>query len=122
MSDSLVLTGTRQVTKHTGTEMTRIDSPRGGNTWQLKRWWSQGNGTVYTNCTMFKVEAGGATGYLAIENISEGVEMQIVHDGSFNFNFWLQFCFSFKFCFNFKFWFKFNFKFWFKLLEVSGYS
>ena len=87
MADSLVLTGVKQVTKHTGTEMTRIDAKRGGNTHMLSRWWTQGNGAVYVACTVFKVEAGGATGYLAVEATGEGVSMKIIHDGSFNFEF-----------------------------------
>ena len=87
MADSLVLTGTRQVTKHTGTEMLRTDAKRGGNTWQLPRWWVKGNGTVYVSCTVFKVVAGGETGYLAIEASGEGVNIKITHDGSFNFAF-----------------------------------
>jgi len=87
MADSLVLTGVKQVTKHTGDEMTRLDYPRGGNSWHLKRWWVQGNGTVYVDCTVFKVEAGGATGYLAVET-SPSVNLRIDHDGSFNFAFY----------------------------------
>ena len=88
MADSLVLTGKRTVTKHTGTEMTRLDDKRGGNTWQLPRWWvNGGNGTVYVSSTVFKVTVGANTGYLAIANTSESVNMKIVHDGSFNFDF-----------------------------------
>jgi hypothetical protein len=86
MADSLVLTGVKQVTKHTGDEMVRLDYPRGGNSWHLKRWWVQGNGTVYVDCTVFKVEAGGASGYLAIAS-SASTNLRIDHDGSFNFQF-----------------------------------
>ena len=89
MADSLVLTGKRTVTQHTGTDMTRLNNPRGGDTIQLARWWvTGGNGTVYLACTVFKVEANGAVGYLAIGNTSESVNVKIVHDGSFNFNFY----------------------------------
>ena len=87
MSDSLVLTGSRQVTKHKGTEMVRTDAKRGGNTWMLPRWWVKGNGTVYVDCTVFAVTAGGATGYLAIES-SPSVNIRIDHDGAFNFEFY----------------------------------
>ena len=86
MADSLVLTGVRQVTKQTGTEMTRIDAKRGGNTHMLPRWWSKGNGVVYVDCTLFLVEAGGDTGYLAVES-NASVNLKITHDGSFNFTF-----------------------------------
>ena len=86
MADSLVLTGTRQVTKHTGTEMVRLDSKRGGNTWQLPRWWAKGNGVVYTDCTVFKVTAGGNSVYLALE-ASPSVNIRIDHD-AFEFSFY----------------------------------
>ena len=86
MADSLVLTGTRQVTKHTGTEMTRVDARRGGNTWNLPRWWTKkGNGTIYVEVTGFIVKAGGAEGYLVILS-KPGSKITIRHDGSFNFN------------------------------------
>ena len=86
MADSLVLTGSKTVTKHTGTEMVRLDDRRGGNTWQLPRWWAKGNGTVYTACTVFKVTAGGNSVYLAIE-ASSSLNMRIDHD-AFNFTFY----------------------------------
>ena len=86
MADSLVLTGTRQVTKHTGTEMVRLDSKRGGNTWQLPRWWAKGNGVVYTDCTVFKVTVSGDSVYLAIE-ASPSVNLRIDHD-TFEFSFY----------------------------------
>ena len=86
MADSLVLTGSRQVTKHKGNEMLRLDYPRGGNTWHLKRWWVQGNGTVYVDCTVFKVTGGAGSGYLAIAS-SASTNLRIDHDGAFGFNF-----------------------------------
>jgi hypothetical protein len=86
MADSLVLTGTRQVTKHKGNEMLRLDYPRGGNTWHLKRWWVQGNGTVYVDCTVFKVTGAAGSGYLAIAS-SASTNLRIDHDGSFGFDF-----------------------------------
>ena len=86
MADSLVLTGSRQVTKHAGNEMQRHDAPRGGNTWQIPRWWAKGNGVVYTDCTVFKVSAGGGSTYLAVES-SSSVNLRIDHDGSYGFTF-----------------------------------
>ena len=86
MADSLVLTGSKTVTKHTGTEMVRLDDRRGGNTWQLPRWWAKGNGTVYTACTVFKVTSGGNSVYLAIE-ASSSLNLRIDHD-AFNFTFY----------------------------------
>ena len=88
MADSLVLTGKKTVTKHTGTEMVRLDDKRGGNTWQLPRWWVKGgNGTVYVASTVFKVTAGGGTGYLAIASTSESTRVKIIHNGDFTFDF-----------------------------------
>ena len=88
MADSLVLTGKKTVTKHTGTEMVRLDDKRGGNTWQLPRWWvTGGNGTVYVASTVFRVEAGGGTGYLAVASTSESTRMKIIHNGDFTFDF-----------------------------------
>ena len=86
MADSLVLTGSRQVTKHAGNEMQRHDAPRGGNTWQIPRWWAKGNGVVYTDCTVFKVTTGAGVCHLAVES-SPSVNLRIDHDGSFNFTF-----------------------------------
>ena len=86
MADSLVLTGSRQVTKHTGDEMKRHDAPRGGNTWKIPRWWVKGNGVVYTNCTVFKVTTGAGVCHLAVES-SPSVNLRIDHDGSFGFTF-----------------------------------
>ena len=86
MADSLVLTGSRQVTKHAGDEMQRHDAPRGGNTWQIPRWWAKGNGVVYTDCTVFKVTTGAGVCHLAVES-SPSVNLRIDHDGSFGFTF-----------------------------------
>lgn len=86
MADSLVLTGSRQVTKHAGDEMQRHDAPRGGNTWQIPRWWAKGNGVVYIDCTVFKVTTAAGVCHLAIES-NPSVNLRIDHDGSFNFTF-----------------------------------
>ena len=86
MSDSLVLTGVKQVTKHKGDELIRLDYPRGGNSWHLKRWWVQGNGTVYVDCTVFKVTGASGAGYLAIAS-NNSTNLRIDHDGDFGFGF-----------------------------------
>ena len=87
MSDSLVLTGVKDVRKHTGTEMLRLNPKGGGDVFSLKRWWvSGGISTTYTNCTVFDVTTGAGTVKLALDtNMSTNV--RIDHDGSFNFNF-----------------------------------
>ena len=87
MSDSLVLTGVKDIKKHSGTEMLRLNPKRGGDTHQIKRWWiAGGNGTVYTASTVFDVTTSSGTVKLAIEASAES-NITINHDGSFNFTF-----------------------------------
>ena len=87
MSDSLVLTGVKDVRKHTGNEMLRRNPKGGGDTFQLKRWWVEGGkGTVYVDATVFDVTAGAGTVKLALAT-SMSTNVRIDHDGSFNFNF-----------------------------------
>ena len=87
MSDSLVLTGVKDIKKHSGTEMLRLNPKRGGDTHQIKRWWiAGGNGTVYTASTVFDVTTANGTVKLAIETSAES-NITINHDGSFNFTF-----------------------------------
>ena len=87
MSDSLVLTGVKDIKKHSGTEMLRLNPKRGGDTHQIKRWWiNGGNGTVYTAATVFDVTTTDGTVKLAIETSFES-KIKILHDGSFNFTF-----------------------------------
>ena len=42
MADSLVLTGVKDVKKHTGTEMLLTRPKRGGDTHSVKEWWVSG--------------------------------------------------------------------------------
>ena len=87
MSDSLVLTGVKDVRKHTGTEMLRLNPKGGGDTFQLKRWWVEGGvNTVYIDATVFDVTTGAGTVKLALET-SMSTNVRIDHDGSFNFSF-----------------------------------
>jgi hypothetical protein len=87
MSDSLVLTGVKDVRKHTGTEMLRLNPKGGGDTFQLKRWWVEGGiSTVYEDATVFNVTTGTGTVKLALAT-SMSTNVRIDHDGSFNFTF-----------------------------------
>ena len=87
MSDSLVLTGVKDVRKHTGTEMLRRNPTGGGDTFHLKRWWVEGgSSTVYIDCTVFDVTTGVGTVKLALAT-SMSTNVRIDHDGSFNFTF-----------------------------------
>jgi len=88
MSDSLVLTGVKDVRKHTGTEMLRLNPKGGGDTFQLKRWWvGAGVSTCYEPCTVFDVTTASGTVKLALATKAEGSRVRIDHDGSFNFSF-----------------------------------
>ena len=87
MSDSLVLTGVKDVRKHTGTEMLRLNPKGGGDTFHLKRWWVEGGvSTVYIDATVFNVTTGAGTVKLALAT-SMSTNVRIDHDGSFNFTF-----------------------------------
>ncbi len=88
MSDSLVLTGVKDVRKHTGTEMLRLNPKGGGDTFSLKRWWVAGGiSTCYEPCTVFNVTTAVGTVKLALATKAEGSRVRIDHDGSFNFSF-----------------------------------
>jgi len=87
MADSLVLTGVKDVRKHTGTEMLRINPKGGGDTFQLKRWWVAGGiSTCYEDATIFDVTTAAGTVKLALA-ASVSTNVRIDHDGSFNFTF-----------------------------------
>ena len=86
MADSLVLTGVKDVKKHTGTEMLLTRPKRGGDTHALKEWWKGGAGKCYVQCTVFNVTVGGDTCKLAIDS-NMSTNLRIDHDGSFGFDF-----------------------------------
>jgi len=87
MADSLVLTGVKDVRKHTGTEMLRLTPKGGGDTFQLKRWWVTGGvSTCYEDATVFNVTTAAGTVKLALAT-SMSTNVRIDHDGSFNFTF-----------------------------------
>ena len=87
MADSLVLTGVKDVKKHTGTEMLLTRPKRGGDTHSVKEWWKGGGvSTCYVECTVFDVTVGGNTCKLVLDtNMSTNV--RIDHDGAFGFEF-----------------------------------
>ena len=88
MADSLLLTGVKDVRKHTGTEMLRLNPKGGGDTFSLKRWWVAGGiSTCYEPCTVFNVTTTAGTVKLALATKAEGSRVRIDHDGSFNFSF-----------------------------------
>ena len=87
MADSLVLTGVKDVKKHTGTEMLRTTPKGGGDTHRVKCWWVNGQvSTTYATCTVFDVTVGANTVKLAIDS-GVSTNLRIDHDGAFNFTF-----------------------------------
>jgi hypothetical protein len=87
MADSLVLTGVKDVKKHTGSEMLLRRPKRGGDTHMIKEWWNDRNGKQYCTCTVFDVTVGPDTVKLALKS-SMSTNVRIDHDGSFGFNFY----------------------------------
>ena len=87
MADSLVLTGVKDVKKHTGTEMLLTRPKRGGDTHSLKEWWKTGANKCYVMCTVFNVTTAVGTVKLVLDS-NAGTNVRIDHDGSFNFIFY----------------------------------
>ena len=87
MADSLVLTGVKDVKKHTGTEMLLTRPKRGGDTHALKEWWRAGSSKCYVQCTVFDVTVGANTCKLAIDS-NMSTNLRIDHDGAFGFQFY----------------------------------
>ena len=88
MADSLVLTGVKDVKKHTGTEMLLTRPKRGGDTHSLKEWWKgSGASTCYVMCTVFDVTTSAGIVKLVLDT-NAGTNVRIDHDGSFNFTFY----------------------------------
>ncbi len=87
MADSLVLTGVKDVKKHTGTEMLLTRPKRGGDTHSLKEWWKVGPNKCYVMCTVFDVTTASGTVKLVIDT-NAGTNLRIDHDGAFNFTFY----------------------------------
>lgn len=87
MADSLVLNGVKDVRKQTGTEFKLQRPKKGGDTFQLKRWWIKGGvSTAYTTASVFNVTTDDGTVKLAVES-SPGSTVKIIHSGNFNFTF-----------------------------------
>lgn len=88
MADSLVLKGVKHVKKHTGDEMVLKRPTRGGDTFNVKRWWPSSGSTLYAKCTIFEVTVGSDKVNLVLDT-SSSTDIRIDHDGSFNFDFFI---------------------------------
>lgn len=87
MADSLIFKGQKTVIKQTGDEMLLARPKRGGDTFQVKKWWGGRANTVYLTCAKFLVTTGSGTIELVIPVDSDSVEVGISHDGSGGFTF-----------------------------------
>lgn len=87
MADSLILTGVKNVSKHTGKELLLTRPKRGGDTHKIKEWWHATNGVQYVDCTIFQVTANGEILKLAVAS-GNGTHVRIDHDGKLNFAFY----------------------------------
>jgi len=88
MADSLVLTGVKDVKKHTGTEMLLTCPKRGGDTHLIREWWKAGASKCYVECTVFDVTVAGTGTVKLVIDSNMSTNLRIDHDGAFNFSFY----------------------------------
>lgn len=91
MSDSLVLKGVKEVTKHKGDELNLLKSKRGASAYPVKKWWAQ-NATrsIYLGCSVFEFTQGGQTVYLAVHT-ADKTSVRIDTEEGFKVNFYSAF-------------------------------
>ena len=87
MADSLVLTGVKNVSKHTGKELLLTRPKRGGDTHKIKEWWHGNTGSQYVDCSIFSVTVNDETYKLAVAT-GDRTSIRIDHDGNLNFAFY----------------------------------
>ena len=87
MADSLILSGVKGVSKHTGKDLLLTRPKRGGDTHKIKEWWHSTNGVQYVDCTIFDVTANGQKAKLAVAS-TNATSLRIDHDGKLNFDFY----------------------------------
>lgn len=87
MADSLILSGVKGVSKHTGKDLLLTRPKRGGDTHKIKEWWHATNGVQYVDCTIFDVTANGQKAKLAVAS-TDTTSLRIDHDGELNFDFY----------------------------------
>ncbi len=87
MADSLILSGVKSISKHTGKELLLTRPKRGGDTHKIKEWWHGTNGAQYVDCTIFDVTADGQKAKLAVASTNASF-LRIDHDGELNFDFY----------------------------------
>ena len=87
MADSLVLKGVKSVRKQTGSELLRLNPKRGGDTHQIKRWWTPNTvSTVYVACTLFKCTQAAGDVHLAVEtSATTTIRIDVGADFTFSF-------------------------------------
>ena len=55
MADSLILSGVKGVSKHTGKELLLTRPKRGGDTHKIKEWWHGTNGAQYVDLSLIHI-------------------------------------------------------------------
>ena len=86
MTDSLTYKASKSITNHTGTELALLRPSRGGDTHQVKRWWTVGK-AVYIEAAIFSVATTVGELKLILAIDPETTEVDILHDGKGNFTF-----------------------------------
>lgn len=87
MADALTLKGQKTVVDQTGSELVLARPKRGGDTFQMKKWWGGKANTVYLTCARFLVTTSSGLVHLNVPVDEDSVELRIVHDGDGNFSF-----------------------------------
>ena len=85
MADSFILKGQKDLVQNVGSA-TRINDPRGGNTFQFPKWWDKKQVQQYVASTVILIATDADPLKLVIPSTSN-TQVKVVHDGSGNFTF-----------------------------------
>ena len=87
MAESLTLHGAKDIKRHIGgTDITRINPKRGGDTHMIRRWWGGAGKALYEPCVVFKVARTAGELRLVVP-IKESTRLTITYDGTDGFTF-----------------------------------
>ena len=87
MAESLTLHGAKDIKRHIGgTDITRMNPKRGGDTHMIKRWWGGAGSAIYEPCVVFKVARTAGELRLIIP-VKESTRLTITYDGTDGFTF-----------------------------------
>jgi len=87
MAESLTLHGAKDIKRHIGgTDITRMNPKRGGDTHMIRRWWGGAGAAIYEPCVLFKVARAAGEIRLAVP-ITDSTRLTISYDGADDFTF-----------------------------------